>query len=738
MTDSRSLAMSLYQLMLTALLLALAVVATAHGQPPAQDLYGDPLPPGAIARLGTVRFRHEGIIVFAAFLPGGKSVVSVSSDGAVCTWEFPSGKALGRFQAFPANERPAGVASRVSGATVSPDGKRLTVFCSDRFLRVWDLANARHLGKVADVRAEGYDPRRYYFSIDSEHRPVYSPDGNTLLLATRVLQFVDVSTGREIGPRLGHADSVTAISFMPDGGQLRTQDGRTAHAWDAKTGKELATGIIKWPPRGARYTTTISPDGRTGALIGQFMVPAAVAGGPVGWQWQVLVFDTADGKELGAIDLGFNIAFPRQLRHLSFSPDSRILAVSEDGARQEIAFYELPGVKRLKTPGADPAVPAAPAKPGKQGGGVGGGGGFFGGFGNSAGLLFSPDGRALACPPPFQGGPGATIDIFDTTNGRKISALSPTGAGNPATPGAFSPDRRCLALANSDGTVTLYELATGQPRRTYSSKFPRPALTDDPLTGGLPGSMVGVKTTVSVAISPDSKLLALSGAGGSVHLWDVWAGKEVAIFKGHRLAVNALAFAPDGKTLASASDDTTALVWDVTRFARPALPASASQPDDLKNWWQTLGDSDAARAFIAMRNFVSAGDAAVAWIQDHIKPVSPLDRKRATELIKQLDDVQFKVRTQATSELLKIGEPLLPLLDQSLSGSLSAEADRRLNEVRGKLTALVVQGERLRAARAVEVLELIGTPKARQVLRTLAGGAPDALLTVSAQAALKR
>src|SRR5262245_66096694 len=87
-------------------LLAVAFAAhPAQSQPPAKDVHGDPLPPGAVARLGTLRFRHSGTILFAAFLPGGKSVSSVSNDGVICVWEFPSGKAIRRFEAFPATER---------------------------------------------------------------------------------------------------------------------------------------------------------------------------------------------------------------------------------------------------------------------------------------------------------------------------------------------------------------------------------------------------------------------------------------------------------------------------------------------------------------------------------------------------------------------------------------------------------------------------------------------------------
>src|SRR5690242_11422319 len=54
------------------------------------DLYGDPLPDGAIARLGTTRLRHEGIIQSLFFLPGDRAVVAFAKDG-LWMWQSPGG-----------------------------------------------------------------------------------------------------------------------------------------------------------------------------------------------------------------------------------------------------------------------------------------------------------------------------------------------------------------------------------------------------------------------------------------------------------------------------------------------------------------------------------------------------------------------------------------------------------------------------------------------------------------------
>ena len=84
------------------------------------------------------------------------------------------------------------------------------------------------------------------------------------------------------------------------------------------------------------------------------------------------------------------------------------------------------------------------------------------------------------------------------------------------------------------------------------------------------------------------------------------------------------------------------------------------------------------------------------------------------------------------------GEQAVPALRKVLASSPALETRKRIEELVEKLTSGTLTVEQLRLIRAVETLERIGTPEARQVLRTLAQGAPGALPTREAEAALNR
>src|SRR5207249_3042340 len=78
----------------------------------------------------------------------------------------------------------------------------------------------------------------------------------------------------------------------------------------------------------------------------------------------------------------------------------------------------------------------------------------------------------------------------------------------------------------------------------------------------LTGHTAGV---LRVAFAPDGKTLASTSFDGTMKLWDVTTGKHLRTFTGHRGAVYGPAFSPDGKTLATSGEDATVRLWDVAR-----------------------------------------------------------------------------------------------------------------------------------------------------------------------------
>jgi len=113
-------------------------------------------------------------------------------------------------------------------------------------------------------------------------------------------------------------------------------------------------------------------------------------------------------------------------------------------------------------------------------------------------------------------------------------------------------------------------------------------------------------------------------------------------------------------------------------------------------------------------------------------------RETNRQCLTDLESKHFQTRAQAIAELEGFGELALPAIDKKLADkSYSLEARRQLEALAQK-TKTVLSGEELRHLRAVEILELIGTPEARAVLGDLSRGGEGAALTEQARKALAR
>jgi hypothetical protein len=236
--------------------------------------------------------------------------------------------------------------------------------------------------------------------------------------------------------------------------------------------------------------------------------------------------------------------------------------------------------------------------------------------------------------------------------------------------------------------------------------------------------------------SPDGRLLARVGKDHTIELWEVLSGKLRRRFRGHQAPIPPLAFTPDGKTLLSGSEDTTVLIWDVARRLEQR-PERLSETE-LQGAWRDLASDYTEKADRALWTLAAKEGQSVSLLGRQLRPARAADAERLTRLIADLDNDEFAVRDRATQELQRLGEQAAAALDQALKQSPSPEARRRMERLLGQLRGLPPTAELLRALRAVEVLEHVGTPQARELLETLARGTTEARLTQEAKAALGR
>jgi hypothetical protein len=280
---------------------------------------------------------------------------------------------------------------------------------------------------------------------------------------------------------------------------------------------------------------------------------------------------------------------------------------------------------------------------------------------------------------------------------------------------AVSPEGRMLATGGPDGTVRLWEMASGRQRRA------------------LYGDTAFVRAT---AFAPDRALLATGSSNGTVRLWDVSTGQRVHTFNTHQGGMVAVVFASRGSTLITAGEDGTALVWDLPGLLDAGRSRTVELTErQLQTLWRELASEDAARAYEAVQTLSRAPAGAVPFLSERVKPVS---EERLARLMKELDSETFDVRAAAVRELAQMGKYAEASLRKLLAGKPSLEARRRAEELLEVLADPVAMTEHLRLVRAVEVLEMIGTEPARQVLRTVAAGAAEAPLTRQAKDALTR
>jgi RNA polymerase sigma factor (sigma-70 family) len=487
-------------------------------KPGPTDMDGDPLPLGAVRRLGSQRFRQGGMVVDLLPLPDGLTCVANTAygDPAVNVWEMATGKLLRR---FPGNHHTKQIA-------VSRDGQILAVPQGDA-VELWDLPSGRERGRCPGGHQE-------VFGL------AISPDGKTLASAglDKTIRLCDMATGQEKERLPIELERVSMLAFTPDGKTLVAGDGADETFWlmNLDEGRQP----LRIRRGGLPHSFALSPDGQTLATGGHVHT--------------VALWDVATGKLLRALPAG-----QRFVGALAFSPDGRTLAWSESeadnwGADAQIRLWDLSANQEagsLKGHGFY-IESLAFALDGRT---------LYGGCRDGSidrwdvatakelptpgvnrfavnRIFLSPDGRTVAA---------RTLDhlrLWEIATGRDLGTLPGYERGSDAV--AFSPDWRTLAVGGRDNVVSLWEL---ESRRLIGRLVP--GQKPDPTALGDAGpNRRGSEVIGAVAFSPDGKHLAAGGWDSVVRIWDWHVGKELSRFRWPRQMIHGLAFSADGKVLA--------------------------------------------------------------------------------------------------------------------------------------------------------------------------------------------
>src|SRR5262249_20186026 len=185
----------------------------------------------------------------------------------------------------------------------------------------------------------------------------------------------------------------------------------------------------------------------------------------------------------------------------------------------------------------------------------------------------------------------------------------------------------------------------------------------------------------------------------------------------------------DGRRLLSCSDDTFGLLWDTTLAgaAKPRKePLTAADADEL---WAALAGLEAQPAYAAMADLAAAPGRALALARRDLKPVPALPTEAELDRVfADLDSGHFAIREKASRRLAEWGESVVPGVRKRLVKAESAEVRRRAQDFLDRFDPATLKPDRLRQLRAVELLEGVATPAARDWLSGLAKGGPPGAL----------
>jgi WD40 repeat protein len=487
------------------------------------DSYGDPMPPGAVARLGTVRFRHGNGVFLIAFSADGKKIVFGGSDGvdnAIRMVEASTGKELRAFD-FKPQEKPSGLA-------LSPDGKLLAI-ASFNYTKpegafvVWDTTTGKELARM-DCGKQPSDV------------VVFSPDGK--LLVTQEYQRIGNTNNFQTGMKVWDAPTGKLVHEFKD------LDGKVSRPAFSPDGKRLAISISahdkpRGPTTGFFYDTAtwrvVQPMAERPALVGpnasrhydrEYLAYSPDGKLLVGGDWfnhlDFMKAETGELIERERLQL-VGASEGTLVRSITFSPDGKMAGVSLSSV---VTVWDIKSTRKvLYNLNPHSVAVFSPTEPLLVTGGQ------------------QNEGRGAI---PGYGYPG--LRFWDSSTGKEI--LKNDAPARPVQLTHWLPDGKVLAVSPEERCYRLWDWHKSKPIAKVSF--------DEKLW------------VAWSAVSADGRRLAVSQYNGkgngndeTIQIFDLTAGKAI-----HRLESkyvrHPIGFTADGRFLLTGEDPNVVAIWDTS------------------------------------------------------------------------------------------------------------------------------------------------------------------------------
>ncbi len=568
-------------------------------KPSAAEVEGFSKVPIAVV-LGERKRRHWGPARLAAFSADGRTLATSGPQDGIRVWNTRTG-----VEALHIECRP------LQALAFSTDGKTLLTARDDGKAMSYDLSNGKPLTTTeavaptasmalapgAELVAAGMENGSIHVSpLGSSQDPLkldghkgrvtalaFAPDGKRLASggADQTVRLWDVASGKLLTTLEGHAAAVRCLAFSPDGQRLASgSDDTHVKVWE---GAPVKAGL------------TLASDGNTGPVSALVFVEngkrlaIGTAFGPV----RLWGLNDDDPRELPDAHFGLVGALAwseaeKSLASVGREGSVRLWDIRKEEERDPLighaawlsaAVFSPDG--QLATAGGDQLIyiwdPTQPGQPLKT---------LTGHQGPIGDLAFTADGKRL-----LAGDWDGAIKDWDVAKGKERDPM--TGQRGRVMSLAVSADGKTLASGNHFGEakshlgeVRVGDLAGRREGRTY--KVHKHAVTAlalpadgqvvytgsrdgtvkmiTPLTGTEIFALKGDTPIGALALHPAGGLLAVGDGAGGLKLYDVSAKSLVLrrSLEGHKTAVTALAFSPDGQHLVSADADGSVALWPST------------------------------------------------------------------------------------------------------------------------------------------------------------------------------